>query len=38
MNANLRDPGADLQRLVESEERVDLSRLADSRVPLAEAA
>ncbi|HEV8489783.1 MAG TPA: FAD-dependent oxidoreductase [Candidatus Limnocylindrales bacterium] len=38
MNANLWDDGEELQRLVESEERVDLARLADSRVPLAEAA
>ncbi|HEX2142099.1 MAG TPA: FAD-dependent oxidoreductase [Candidatus Limnocylindria bacterium] len=38
MNANLWDDGAELQRLVESEERVDLARLADPGVPLAEAA
>lgn len=38
MNANLWDDGDELQRLVESEERVDLSRLADVAVPLAEAA
>jgi len=38
MNANLWDDGDELQRLVESEERVDPSRLADVAVPLAEAA
>lgn len=38
MNANLWDDGDELQRLVESEERVDLERLADPTVPLAEAA
>jgi 3-phenylpropionate/trans-cinnamate dioxygenase ferredoxin reductase component len=38
MNANLWDDGAELRRLVESEARVDLSRLADAGVPLAEAA
>ena len=38
MNANLWDDGDELLRLVESEERVDLARLADPRVPLAEAA
>lgn len=38
MNANLWDDGDELLRLVESEERVDLDRLADPRVPLAEAA
>jgi 3-phenylpropionate/trans-cinnamate dioxygenase ferredoxin reductase subunit len=38
MNANLWDHGDELQRLVESEERVDLARLADPGVPLAEAA
>lgn len=38
MNANLWDDGEDLLRLVESEERVDLGRLADPSVPLAEAA
>lgn len=38
MNANLWDDGDELQRLVESDERVDLARLADPGVPLAEAA
>jgi 3-phenylpropionate/trans-cinnamate dioxygenase ferredoxin reductase subunit len=38
MNANLWDDGAALKRLVESETRVDPSRLADPGVPLAEAA
>ena len=38
MNANVWDQGEELQRLVESEERVDLARLADPGVPLAEAA
>ena len=38
MNANLWEDGAELQRLVESEARVDLARLADASVPLAEAA
>lgn len=38
MNANLWDQGKELQRLVESEERVDVARLADPVVPLAEAA
>jgi 3-phenylpropionate/trans-cinnamate dioxygenase ferredoxin reductase subunit len=38
MNANLWNDGAELQRLVESEDRVDLTRLADAGVPLAEAA
>ena len=38
MNANQWDDAEDLQRLVESEDRVDLSRLGDSGVPLADAA
>jgi 3-phenylpropionate/trans-cinnamate dioxygenase ferredoxin reductase subunit len=38
MNANRWDDSDELQRLVESEERVDLARLADPAVPLAEAA
>jgi 3-phenylpropionate/trans-cinnamate dioxygenase ferredoxin reductase subunit len=38
MNANVWDQGDELQRLVESEERVDVARLADPVVPLAEAA
>lgn len=38
MNANVWDQGDELQRLVESEERVDLARLADPVIPLAEAA
>lgn len=38
MNANVWDQGDELQRLVDSEERVDLARLADPGVPLAEAA
>lgn len=38
MNVNLWDDGTALRRLVESEERVDLDRLADPSVPLAEAA
>ena len=38
MNVNLWDDGAELRRLVESEERVDPSRLSDPGVPLAEAA
>ena len=38
MNVNLWDDGAALQRLVESEERVDLDQLADPRVPLSRAA
>ena len=38
MNANLWDDGAALKRLVESEARIDPSRLADPGVPLAEAA
>jgi 3-phenylpropionate/trans-cinnamate dioxygenase ferredoxin reductase subunit len=35
MNANLWDDGEELQRLVESEERVDPARLADPSIPLA---
>jgi len=38
MNVNLWNDGAELRRLVELEERVDLSRLSDPRVPLADAA
>ncbi len=38
MNVNLWDDGEELQRLVESEERVDLDRLGDPTVPLAQAA
>jgi 3-phenylpropionate/trans-cinnamate dioxygenase ferredoxin reductase subunit len=38
MNANLWGGGEELQRLVETEARVDLARLADLGVPLAEAA
>jgi 3-phenylpropionate/trans-cinnamate dioxygenase ferredoxin reductase subunit len=38
MNANIWDQGDELQRLVESEERVDSARLADAGVPLAQAA
>lgn len=38
MNANVWDQGKDLQRLVQSEARVDVERLADPVVPLAEAA
>lgn len=38
MNVNLWDDGKALRRLVESEERVDVDRLADLTVPLAEAA
>jgi 3-phenylpropionate/trans-cinnamate dioxygenase ferredoxin reductase component len=38
MNANVWDQGAALQRLVKSEARVDVARLADPVVPLAEAA
>ena len=38
MNVNLWDDGDELQRLVDSEERVDPARLADPRVPLADAA
>jgi 3-phenylpropionate/trans-cinnamate dioxygenase ferredoxin reductase subunit len=38
MNANVWDQGDDLQRLVESEERVDLALLSDPGVPLAPAA
>jgi 3-phenylpropionate/trans-cinnamate dioxygenase ferredoxin reductase component len=38
MNANVWDQGDALQRLMESEERVDVARLADPVVPLAEAA
>ncbi len=38
MNVNLWDDGDELARLVESEERVDLERLADPTVPLARAA
>jgi hypothetical protein len=38
MNVNLWDDGEELQRLVESEERVDVERLADPSVPLAKAA
>ena len=38
MNANVWDQKDELQRLVESEGRVDLARLADPVVPLAEAA
>jgi 3-phenylpropionate/trans-cinnamate dioxygenase ferredoxin reductase subunit len=38
MNANLWDQGDELQRLVKSDERLDLTRLADPAVPLAEAA
>lgn len=38
MNANLWDDGDALLRLVESERRVDLDRLTDPTVPLAEAA
>ena len=38
MNVNLWDDGKALRTLVESEERIDLERLADPSVPLAEAA
>ena len=38
MNANVRDQGKELQRLVQSERRVDLVRLADPVIPLADAA
>lgn len=38
MNVNLWDDGNELQRLVESEERIDPARLVDPRVPLADAA
>lgn len=38
MNVNLWDDGEELQRLVESQASVDLARLADPGVPLAEAA
>jgi 3-phenylpropionate/trans-cinnamate dioxygenase ferredoxin reductase subunit len=38
MNANLWDDAKALRQLVESEERVDLQRLADPTVPLAVAA
>jgi 3-phenylpropionate/trans-cinnamate dioxygenase ferredoxin reductase subunit len=38
MNANVWDQSDGLQQLVESEERVDVVRLTDSLVPLAEAA
>ncbi|HEX2766221.1 MAG TPA: FAD/NAD(P)-binding oxidoreductase [Candidatus Limnocylindria bacterium] len=38
MNVNLWDDGDELQRLVESEERVDPERLADASVPLTRAA
>jgi 3-phenylpropionate/trans-cinnamate dioxygenase ferredoxin reductase subunit len=38
MNVNLWDDGKELKALVESEERVDLDRLADPTVPLARAA
>lgn len=38
MNVNLWDDGAALRRLVESEERVDPSRLADPGIPLPHAA
>jgi 3-phenylpropionate/trans-cinnamate dioxygenase ferredoxin reductase component len=38
MNANVWDQAKELQRLVESEARVDLARLADAGAPLAEAA
>jgi 3-phenylpropionate/trans-cinnamate dioxygenase ferredoxin reductase subunit len=38
MNANLWDDGEELQRLVESEERVDRRALSDPAVPLADAA
>jgi 3-phenylpropionate/trans-cinnamate dioxygenase ferredoxin reductase subunit len=38
MNANLWDDGEELLSLVESEERVDIDRLSDPRVPLADAA
>ena len=38
MNANVWDQGDELQRLLESEERVDAARLADAGVPLAQAA
>ena len=38
MNANLWDQGDELQRLVTSDERLDLARLADPAVPLADAA
>lgn len=37
MNVNLWDDGKALRRLVESEQRIDLDRLADASVPLAEA-
>ena len=38
MNANVWDQGDQLQRLLASEERVDVARLADPVIPLAEAA
>ena len=38
MNANLWDDGEALHHLVESEERVDVGRLLDPGIPLAEAA
>ena len=38
MNANVWDQGDELKRLVGSDDRVDLARLADPVVPLAEAA
>ena len=38
MNANVWDQGDELRRLLESEERVDLARLANPFVPLADAA
>ena len=38
MNVNLWDQGKELRRLVDSEEPVDLARLSDPGVPLAEAA
>jgi hypothetical protein len=38
MNVNLWDDGDELQRLVESEHRVDLDQLADPTVPLTRAA
>jgi len=38
MNVNRWDDGKELRRLVDSEEPVDLARLSDPRVPLAEAA
>jgi 3-phenylpropionate/trans-cinnamate dioxygenase ferredoxin reductase component len=38
MNANLWDDGEALRHLVETEERVDVGRLVDARIPLSEAA